>query len=77
MESKGVSEKSAAKQREIRHTVFMDKKGVDAFPGYRSKQTMLPKDQVWLLFFTVNTSCLHIISKYVWSSGNKIEYTIF
>ena len=50
VESKGVSEKSAAKQREIRHTVFMDKKGVDAFPGYRSKQTMLPKDQVWLLF---------------------------
>ena len=49
VESKGVSEKSAAKQREIRHTVFMDKKGVDAFPGYRSKQTMLPKDQVWLL----------------------------
>ena len=50
-ESKGVSEKSAAKQREIRHTVFMDKKGVDTFPGYRSKQTMLSKDQVWLLFF--------------------------
>ena len=50
VESKGVSEKSAAKQREIRHTVFMDKKGVDAFPGYRSKHTMIPKDQVWLLF---------------------------
>jgi len=46
VESKGVSEKSAAKQREIRHTVFMDKKGVDAFPGYRSKQTMFSKDQV-------------------------------